>query len=249
MRCIVKWTKKSHLTFSSISPFIVTITTLIEYRLSLISRPDLFCNRKYIVANTFETIVQRLFKGFLRFFKPSYETFHLLPRRIKNKRSKNWIHFLLIFSILLKIKHGQNITESHKRPKTCWTRQKVIQDGNEKSKGTNTRRTSYCLHLPLHVTLNLLHLPLHVTLHLLHIPMPQDQTILMFMALVCLLSLPLVFVYFLHITLFNLKIKILSMKNRINHQNSVICFRKVYNKWVVSIEEKKLKTPLKMDWW
>ena len=33
--------------------------------------------------------------------------------------------------------------------------------------------------------------------------------------------LPLAFVYFLHITLFNLKS---SMKNKINHQNYVICF-------------------------
>ena len=46
----------------------------------------------------------------------------------------------------------------------------------------------------------------------------------------CLWSLPLVFVYCLHITLFNLKIKNLSMKKRINHQNDVICFRKIYNK-------------------
>ena len=59
---------------------------------------------------------------------------------------------------------------------------------------------------------------------------PEDQIILMFIALVCLLSLPLVFVYFLHITFFNLKIKNSSMKNRINHQIDVICFRKTYNK-------------------
>ena len=64
---------------------------------------------------------------------------------------------------------------------------------------------------------------------------PQDQMILMSMALVCLLCLPLLFVYFLHITLFNLKIKNSSMKNRINHQNDVICFRSddekaLYNK-------------------
>ena len=37
-------------------------------------------------------------------------------------------------------------------------------------------------------------------------PRPQDQMILMFMALAYLLSLLLVFVYFLQITLFNLKI-------------------------------------------
>ena len=61
-------------------------------------------------------------------------------------------------------------------------------------------------------------------------PPPQDQMILMSMALVCLLSLPLVLVYFLHIALFSLKIKNKSMKNRINHQNDIICFRKIYNK-------------------
>ena len=52
---------------------------------------------------------------------------------------------------------------------------------------------------------------------------PQDQMILMSMALVYLLSLPLVLVYFLYITLFSLKNA--SMKNRINNQNDVICFR------------------------
>ena len=47
----------------------------------------------------------------------------------------------------------------------------------------------------------------------------NNQIILVFMALACLLSLPLVLVYFLHITLPRLKIKNSSMKNRINHQN------------------------------
>ena len=47
----------------------------------------------------------------------------------------------------------------------------------------------------------------------------NNQIILVFMALACLLSLPLVIVYFLHITLPRLKIKNSSMKNRINHQN------------------------------
>ena len=54
-------------------------------------------------------------------------------------------------------------------------------------------------------------------------PPPQDQMTFMSMALIYLLSSPLVFVYFLHIVLFSLK-KI-SMKNRINHQNNFICFR------------------------
>ena len=51
-----------------------------------------------------------------------------------------------------------------------------------------------------------------------------SQRIFMSMALVRLRSLPLVFVYFLHI----LKIKNLSMKNRTNHQNNVICFKRTY---------------------
>ena len=39
-----------------------------------------------------------------------------------------------------------------------------------------------------------------------------------------LLSLPLVLLYFLHITLPRLKIKKPPMKNKINHKNDVICF-------------------------
>ena len=62
-------------------------------------------------------------------------------------------------------------------------------------------------------------------------PPPQGQMEPMFIALVYLLSLPWAFVYFFHITLFSLKIKISSMKNLINHQNDVICFKKnIYNK-------------------
>ena len=57
-------------------------------------------------------------------------------------------------------------------------------------------------------------------------PPPQNQMIFISMASVCLLSLPLAFVYFLHITLLRLKIKP-SMKNKTNHQNDVICFRKI----------------------
>ena len=56
------------------------------------------------------------------------------------------------------------------------------------------------------------------------------QMILISMALAYLLYLPLTFVYFLYITFFSLKIKNLSLKNRINHQKDVTCFRKIYNK-------------------
>ena len=85
-------------------------------------------------------------------------------------------------------------------------------------------------------------------------PMPtttplRDQMILMSMALVCLRSLPLVFVYFLHLTL---TLNYLSMTNSINYQKDVICFRSddeknLYNKWLVLIIKKTLKTALKMD--
>ena len=103
----------------SISPFIMAVLTLVEYRNSFISRPDLFCDRKYLVAPTFETSVQRFFKSFLWFFKLPYKMFHFPPSQIKNRMFKNWIQFLLIFSVLLKIEHGRNIRRSHKRPKTC----------------------------------------------------------------------------------------------------------------------------------
>ena len=56
-------------------------------------------------------------------------------------------------------------------------------------------------------------------------PLPEDPVILMSMVLVCLLSLPWGFSYFLHITLPRLQIKNKSIKNRINHQNDVICFK------------------------
>ena len=59
----------------------------------------------------------------------------------------------------------------------------------------------------------------------------RHSDILMSMVSVYLLSMPLLFVYFLHMTLPRLRIKNLSMKNRINHQNNVICFRSdLYNK-------------------
>ena len=74
------------------------------------------------------------------------------------------------------------------------------------------------------VTLHLLPLPLQSTIRLLPLLMPQDHMILMSMALVYLLSLPLVFVYFLDITLSSLKNS--SMKNKINHQSDALYLRK-----------------------
>ena len=75
---------------------------------------------------------------------------------------------------------------------------------------------------------------------LLSLSMPQDQMILMSMALLYLLPLPLVFVYSLHIILFSLKNS--SMKKSISHQNDVICFRSsIINEWLW-LSEKLLKT-------
>ena len=62
------------------------------------------------------------------------------------------------------------------------------------------------------------------------------------MALVYLLSFPLMFVYFLHKTLSSLKIS--SVKNKINHQNEVICSKRIYNKWLV-LTGKKIEDSIK----
>ena len=80
-----------------------------------------------------------------------------------------------------------------------------------------------CLPPPL---LHLLPLLLQVILHLVPPPPPQDRMMLIFMVLVYLLPLPLVFVYFLHITLTSLKTPS-TMKNKINNQKYVLCFRKI----------------------
>ena len=56
-----------------------TRSVMREYGHSLIIRPDLFCDGRYLVTPTFETSVQRVFKCFLWFFKPPYNAFHLFP--------------------------------------------------------------------------------------------------------------------------------------------------------------------------
>ena len=76
--------------------------------------------------------------------------------------------------------------------------------------------------------------------------MPQDLMILISMVLVYLLSLPLAFAYVLDITLSSLK-KPPMKKNKINHQNDVICFKKTYNKWLDMIGKKILKILSKTD--
>ena len=69
--------------------------------------------------------------------------------------------------------------------------------------------------------------------------------ILISMVLVYLLFLPFAFVYFLHMTLLRLQIKNKSVKNRINHQNNVICFRKIYNKMIIFDWKKSTEDSIK----
>ena len=93
-----KWTKKKTLLMlSSILPFIVAVATLVEYSRSLISRPDLFCDGKYLVIPIFEASVQRVFKGFLWFFQLLYDTFYPFPGWIRIGCSKIASTFVLTF--------------------------------------------------------------------------------------------------------------------------------------------------------
>ena len=85
--------KKTNLTLSSISPFIVKTTTLAEYRCSFISRPDLFCDGKYLIAPTFEASVQRVFKGFLWFFFASWHAL-LFPWLNQKQDVQKWDPYL-----------------------------------------------------------------------------------------------------------------------------------------------------------
>ena len=69
------------------------------------------------------------------------------------------------------------------------------------------------------------------------LPTPSP-VILISMALAYLLSLPLAFAYFLHVTFLRLQIKNKSMKIKMNQQNDVICFRKyTINEWLKSTED------------
>ena len=103
-------------------------------------------------------------------------------------------------------KHPGRVTQGHKLAAVMKKRKEEILRNKEQSTGQSTEQPSVQSTVQSKYSL----------------------MILMSMALVYLLSLPLVFVYFLHITLFSLKNS--SMKNRINHQNDVICFRKICNK-------------------
>ena len=69
--------KKTHFKLSSIPPFIVAIVTLVEYRFSLVCRPDLLCHRKHIAAPILEASIQRVIKGFLWLFELLHGKFNL----------------------------------------------------------------------------------------------------------------------------------------------------------------------------
>ena len=92
-----KWIKKTHLTLSSLPPFIVTIMTIVKYSRSLISRPNLFYDGIYLVATTFETSVQLIFKDLGWIFKLSYNKFYFFFRLNQKQKFKNWIHFSFNF--------------------------------------------------------------------------------------------------------------------------------------------------------
>ena len=92
----------------------------------------------------------------------------------------------------------------------------------EKNEGKYFKRRKKgggAMKLPALIAIQAMKLPVLPT------PPPQNQTMLMSMALVYLLSLPLVLCIFLHITVSSLKLKKLSMKNRINLQNDFMSLK------------------------
>ena len=88
---------------------------LVEYGHSLISRPELFCNGKYLVAPLFETSVQCVFKGFL-WFSSYLITFYFFSKTGCSKIGSMLVSTL--FSLYLKInmdKTSQKVTK-YKNP-------------------------------------------------------------------------------------------------------------------------------------
>ena len=177
---------------------------------------DPFCDGKYLIALTFETSIQLVFKGFLWFFKLLYNTFQLFPGWIKNWMSKKCIHVCFNpFSLYLKINMDKTSSYKRQEPQTGWCRKKGWKKFYKKMKRNILNDAKEVADILLIQAMKL---------QALLTTLPQDQMILMFMALV-LPDLPLAFVLFLHTTL-SLKIKNQPTKNRINHLNDVICFRK-----------------------
>ena len=131
---IILWSepKRTHLALSSIPPFIVTITILVEYGCSFISRPDFFCNGKCIVAPTFQTSVKQIFKCFCFGFSSCLMThFTIFLAESKTECSKiGSIFVLTFFSLYLKInmdKHQRKLQKTKgvlrqlaKAGKTIW---------------------------------------------------------------------------------------------------------------------------------
>ena len=66
-----------------------------------------FAREKTLLLPHLKQVYNEFSRVFLWFFKLSYKTFHVLSSRIKNRVFKNWVCFLLIFSVLLKINMGK----------------------------------------------------------------------------------------------------------------------------------------------
>ena len=135
-----KWIKKTHLTLWSFPPFIVTIMALVKYSRSLISRPNLFYNGKYLVATTFETSVQLIFKDLGWIFKLSYNTYYIFSGLIKNRMFKNWIHFSFnFFPLYPKINMDEMIIFKwiNRLTQRC---HHILKSSNAMGKGTRSRQ-------------------------------------------------------------------------------------------------------------
>ena len=117
-------------------------------------------------------------------------------------------------------KHPGRVAQGHKLAALMKKRKEEILRYKEQSTVQLQNSLQYRLQYRLQ---NSLHYSLQNNLQ-------YSQMELMSITLVYLRSLPSVFVYFLHITLPRLKIKNKPMIKTINHQNDVICFRKIYNK-------------------
>ena len=84
--------------------------------LILTCRSNLFWNGKHLVASTFDTSVQGVFKGFLWFFKLRCGTFYPFPGRI----FKNWIHVCFSYLKINMDKASQKVTKDPKRVEAAY---------------------------------------------------------------------------------------------------------------------------------
>ena len=156
-------------------------------------------------------------------------SFYPFPGWIKNRMFKNGIHNCLnFFSLYHKInmdKTSQKVKKDPKRVETACKDRENYMNKLKESVLNDVKKAEI-------LAMKAMKLPAPPA-----VPPPQPRAlpisppvIRISMALVDLLSLPLAFAYFLHITTHRLQIKNKSMKNKISHQNDVICFGKIYNK-------------------